>query len=63
MEWRNKNTKQYAFRISLSTGIPDAIKSASEKHEVTEYAYIRLAIEEKLRRDGYLEDSNAENQS
>lgn len=52
--WKKDNMKQYAFRISNSTGLPDILKIAADKAEISEVAYIRQAIIEKLQRDGYL---------
>lgn len=56
-EWKRSNMKQYALRISVSTGIPDAVKKAAEDLGIAETAFVRVAIEEKLQRDGYIQKS------
>ena len=55
-EWKKANTVQKNVRLTRNSGIIEALKTASEKAEVSESMYIRNALIEKLRRDGYLQD-------
>lgn len=52
--WKKENSVKYQLRVTRSSGIPDAIKSAIENTGITEPQFIRQAIEEKLTREGYL---------
>ena len=56
-EWKKVNMKPYSMRIAVSTGIPAAIRKASEKMGIAETAFVRAAVEEKLIRDGYWKKS------
>lgn len=54
--WKRENTIQKNVRLVRSSGIVAALKAASEAEGVAESVYIRRAIEEKLKRDGYLKE-------
>lgn len=58
-KWKAENTVRYHFRISKNTGIPEALRTMTEKTGETDLAYIRRVVTESLRRDGYLPKSMA----
>lgn len=53
-KWRKENTKQYALRVTNSSGIPAALEKASIDTGMTQIEYIRNAVLEKLDFDGYI---------
>ena len=55
-EWKKANTIRINVRLTKNSGLVEALKTASEKAEISESMYIRNALIEKLRRDGYLQD-------
>lgn len=54
-EWRKEKTTQYHLRIANSTGIPPILQQAAKKLEMSPIQYIRLALIEKLAKDGYVQ--------
>ena len=52
-KWKKENTVQYNVRFTVSSGIPDVMQKVNEDGIPTK-TYIREAIIEKLKRDGYL---------
>lgn len=54
--WKRENTIQKNVRLAKNSGIVAALKAASEANGIAESVYIRRAIEEKLKRDGYLKE-------
>ena len=54
--WKRENTIQKNVRLAKNSGIVAALKAASEENGIAESVYIRRAIEEKLKRDGYLKE-------
>ena len=51
--WKANHTDQYNLRLKKG-GVGDALKKAASDKGIRETAYIRLAVIEKLERDGYL---------
>ena len=58
--WKKENTVQYNVRFTSSSGIPDAMQRVNGAGIPTK-TYIREALVEKLRKDGYLAENSAEN--
>ena len=55
--WKHENTVRYHFRLSKNTGVPDALKSMTEKTGESEMAYIRRVVIESLQRDGFMPEN------
>lgn len=53
--WKKENTVLYAFRITKSTGIPEALKTMKTQTGETETSYIKRVTIEALIRDGFLQ--------
>lgn len=53
-KWKKENTVQYNVRFTVSSGIPEMMQKVNENGIPTK-TYIREAIIEKLKHDGYLE--------
>lgn len=53
-EWKKENTVQYKLRITKASGIPDAISEVAEKLGIGDTTVIRVALMEKLQREGYV---------
>ena len=52
-KWKKENTIQYNIRFTVSSGIPEIMQKVNEDGIPTK-TYIREALIEKLKRDGYL---------
>lgn len=52
--WKAENTVRYHFRLSKNTGIPEALRTMTEKTGESEMQYIRRVVTESLIRDGFL---------
>ena len=57
-EWQKNATTQYNLRFMNATGIPDALNRATSATSETTTEYMKKAVIERLRREGYL-DKNA----
>lgn len=55
--WKRQNTIQKNVRITKNSGIIESLKKAADSAGIAESQYIRIAIEEKLIRDGYWKKS------
>ncbi len=53
-EWSRKNTKVYQVTYTLKSGIPAIMEKMSAETGMQPATYIRQAVAEKLRRDGYV---------
>ena len=53
-KWKRENTKVYQLRLTINTDLYRSLIRAIEEERVAEGAYLRIALEEKLIRDGYL---------
>lgn len=51
--WKKENTIQYNIRFTVSSGIPEIMQKVNDDGIPTK-TYIREALIEKLKRDGYL---------
>ena len=58
--WKKENSKQYAVRVTNSSGIPDALEKAKADLNLTSGGFLMLAIREKLIRDGYLQPEESQ---
>ena len=52
--WQKENTRAYQIRLTRSTGLIDAMERMAETSGIKPATYIRKALIEKLRRDGYI---------
>lgn len=59
--WKKENTRQYGVRLSISSGIPAAVKAYAEDHNMTETGVCVAAVKEKLEREGYWQDGTKQN--
>ena len=55
--WREEQTRQYNIRIMHKTGIPQAIEQAAADTGETPAMYIKKAVADRLRQEGYLTGS------
>ena len=61
LEWKKTNTKLYGIRITIKSGIPAAVKSYAEDHNMTETGVCVAAVKEKLEREGYWKEGEKQN--
>lgn len=54
-DWQKENTVVYRIRVTKSSGIPAAMEDACTYSEKTAPEYLRLALENQLQKDGYLQ--------
>ena len=52
--WREAATTQYNLRVMNATGIPEALKKAEEATGETPPQYIKAALVQRLKREGYI---------
>jgi len=52
--WREQATRQYLVRFMHTTGVPAAIDKAAKAKNETPVMYIKKAVVERLKKDGYL---------
>lgn len=52
--WRKVATVQYNLRIMNATGIPEALQKATAETGETPPQYIKAALVERLKREGYI---------
>lgn len=57
-EWMRKNTAFYSFRFTYKSGIPDAILKCAQDNNTTVPQTIKIAIKEKLLREGYWKEDD-----
>lgn len=53
--WEKESCMKILLKIPLTSSIPDALKVMQYESGTTPTTYTRIALEEKLQRDGYLE--------
>ena len=52
-KWKKENLKDYRFRVTIASGIPEALEKASQERNLTIPQYIRDAVLDKLFFDGF----------
>lgn len=52
--WRDSATSTYFLRVMNSTGVPDALKKAEAETGEPPPQYIKAALVQRLKRDGYI---------
>lgn len=57
--WKREHTKLIQLRISYASGIPDILEKAQSETGLTPTRYMRKALINELKRDGYMPE-NAE---
>ena len=55
-DWRKNQTTQYLLRFTNASGVPAAIDKAAPKAKETPSEYMKNAIVNRLREDGFLKD-------
>ena len=55
---RKISTKTYEVRVAKSTGIYNGIEKAAKTIGIQPGTYLRMALIEKLQRDGYLQEES-----
>lgn len=55
-DWRKNATTQYLLRFTNASGVPAAINKAAPKAKETPSEYMKNAIVNRLREDGFLKD-------
>lgn len=53
-EWIKNETTQYLLRFSNSSGVPTALKTATDQTGEKSSAYMKAAIVQRLKNDGFL---------
>ena len=56
LKWQKEQTTQYNLRFMNATGVPQALKRATDETGETTPEYIKTAIVNRLRNDGFLKD-------
>ena len=52
--WQKEQTTQYNLRFMNSTGVPNAIVKATEVTGTTTAEYLKAAVVDRLKQDGFL---------
>ena len=52
--WRENNTTQYNLRFLNNSGVPEAVKNATQQTGETQSEYMKKAIVERLKSEGFL---------
>ena len=59
-ERRREFTKTYTVRVSIGSGIYNGIEKAAKNIGIQQASYLRMALIEKLQREGYLSENSDE---
>lgn len=60
-QWKKENTQRYGVRVSISSGLPAAVKAYAEDHNITETGVFVMAVKEKLEYEGYWQEKTKQN--
>lgn len=60
--WKRENTKLYQMRVAIKSGIPEAIDKMNAETGIAPAKYLRQALMEKLKRDGYIAEIQEESE-
>ena len=52
-KWQKEQTTQYNIRIMNNSGVPEALNAATSASGETKTEYIKTAIVDRLRREGF----------
>lgn len=62
-KWIKNETKQYLLRFTNTSRVPDAIRNASAKAGETQSEYLKKAIVQRLKAEGFLDGDIILNQN
>lgn len=59
-EYKEENSIRCTLRFYKTTGVPDALKAMEEKTGMVWTTYVKQAVVESLKRDGFLEETKGD---